>query len=167
MSNAQSRRSEPANSSRPGGIGEIFLVWAGVGLVFSLLQFGYSETLYKQAMDGGPQWMFEASNLLVWPAGPIYSQVQTMKLTEELEAFAADEANDAALRERARNLLPLDEENAYTDEVWNFLDETELSAELDPVTEYLIYGGVSAGYGILIAVLGSLFTLLARKTKRD
>lgn len=144
----------PFQSLSPGGR------WFLIGLMFAVAQFTVSETFFQLADRGGPDFLYEVSDFIAWPAVLIYEEMEHRVLAEVLEDFSAAEGVDELLRAEA--VLLLDGLSVggveAMDAAWRFAEDQDLEAEVSLLMEYVIYGGVCLLWGFMVGLGGYVVT---------
>ena len=156
---------KPATRARRGFISAVVAVV--VGAVWSIAQFTISEILYKTSQAEllpGPfsDAAYTISNFITWPAEPIYTSVEKRLLQNVVDETLDDKTLPAEAHSKLRELLDrgvMDIEHEDHYQIYEVLEQASVDPPMVPMhQEYLIYGGVCAGWGILV---GSIAALMA------
>lgn len=140
----------------------VLIVWAGIGLFFTVVQFAISEIAFRMGERTGIEVFYDVSDTVAWPAGLLYDLAESRKIRGELEALRATPAIDSEMRQEIGVLLALGDDEKFWDAFWDSPLYHQVEGELGLRMEYLIYGGVCVGWGVLLASAGMVLTLLAR-----
>jgi hypothetical protein len=131
-------------------------MWFLIGLAFALVQFAISETAYQIADRGGPDFLFDVSNTVAWPAAHLYDWADAGNMREVLLELSESDSLDSELYSEIQKLLEMTDTVEFLDAAWDFAHEQDLDAELPIVLEYLIYGGTCLLWGVAVGVGGYL-----------
>lgn len=135
-------------------------VWLGLAAVLALVHFAASEITYRLAGWLQADSLDEVSHTISWPAGVIYDQVETAIIIKALQTAAVGGGNQA---EEARKFLNQFEQKdaphpMESDDLWNWLGLHAPEATVSTGVEYLIYGGTSVAWGLVLGLFGYALT---------
>jgi hypothetical protein len=139
--------------------------WAVLGLMWSLLQFGFSELLfrlaYHQILPGQENALYEASDLVAWPAGLLYQYRYDAWTKEALEVLVRNrEQPDADRVEAATLLQSWKETGEKPGELDTFIGSHEVAVETNEAETYGIYIAVCLVWGAVLGMAGFAATAL-------
>jgi hypothetical protein len=143
-------------------------------IIWTLIQFGLSEVLYQVSRIADDQGMepavgtffFTASDVIAFPAGMIYKEVEHRRIPVVLGEISTDrklaEADRNAAREfrkkwhQAGEEISPELEEPTWDFIWNHYDGLIVPS----LQEYAIYVGVCLAWGTLIGLIVFCFVLI-------
>jgi hypothetical protein len=135
-------------------------IWLVIGLCVGAIQFAVIETTYRIAENNGPEFLYDLSDQLAWPAGLIYEAAEKPYLKKGLDQ-AIEQGGEHA--ERAKFFQAgFDEkygiDDEWTDALWTFTGDAGLETDVPWTVEYLIYGGVCLLWGLFFGLVGYIVT---------
>ncbi len=140
--------------------------WIKVGVVCFLLQFGTSELLYRASMMGilpAEEQLSVFSDLISWPAQPMYAMVEEKLMEEALAEVAlggfgvTEEQKQQAIDflEAYPEFPPEGEREEISSFLWD-IPGVDVAITVSIPVEYAIYMGACAGWALLISMGGFL-----------
>jgi hypothetical protein len=141
-----------------------FVIGLVVGLVWSISQFLGSELLYRASEssffhEAGAEFLMSTSDFIAWPAGRIYTAVESRHLELAFERALSGKVLSTESRQKLMELADqgaLDPDHESYFDVIDLLDEVGLDPSVPVPQEYLIYGGICAAWGIIVGIVAGL-----------
>lgn len=135
-----------------------------IGVIWTIGQFTANELLFRiseREILPYPlsDYAFTLSNVITWPAEPIYNAAEKRRVTGALTDTFGNQDIPSDTQGKLRQLVDQgavdpDHENYY--EIFEILDSVGTDPSVPTSLEYLIYGGTCVVYGILIGGIAGL-----------
>ncbi len=146
-------------------------VWVVLAVILGMIHFWVAEGAYRVAESFDVWELSDFSERITWPASWVYGKAEAGQVRQVLYTAAA---SVPAAEEASVFLRDLDQKfgsvEAWTEQLWEWFQARELTADVPMSVKYLIYGGTSLAWGLFFGLLGypatrSVITALPERAK--